>query len=147
MRIGFISSLVLAAALVAPARADDLAQCTDIKTFMKPADRADLCTQVLKSAGLSQDNRIAALRARGHAYYDVGKSDKAIADHSEIIRLKSDDAEAYYDRGWVTWAERKYKASLKDLDQAIKLKPDYAAAYDTRASSYLLTKQYDRAIA
>ncbi len=141
--------LAFATALSVSARAAeaDIARCTDTTSYPKPSDRVVMCTEALKTPGISIETRIALLRGRGHAYYDNGNSAKAITDHTEIIRLRADDAEAYKDRGWVKWADRKYDAAIKDLNQAIKLKPDYAEAYDTRASSYLITKRYALSIA
>ena len=91
------------------------------------------------------------------AYYNRGKvaravlgSEDAIADFDTAIRLKSDYAEAYFERanakrwsGWKAWdfnktldekPEGQYAAALKDYDTAIQIRSDYVEAYEMRAS-------------
>ncbi len=55
-------------------------------------------------------------------------------------------AEEYFERGNARNAQD-YDAQIADYDEAIRLKPDYAAAYNNRGFAYNEKGQYDRAIA
>ena len=46
------------------------------------------CTRILNDRGESQGNRAVSYHNRGVAWYDKGDSDRAIADHTEAIRLE-----------------------------------------------------------
>ena len=52
----------------------------------------------------------------------------------------------YYWRGGVRRAQGKYDLAIKDMDEAIRLDPDFAKAYDRRGVVYEKLEQYDRAI-
>lgn len=86
---------------------------------------------------------------RGLAYcYRNGVSglDQAIADLTEVIKLKPDLAVAYYDRGLLYGDKRQYDQAIADYDKAIRFKPDLAEPYNNRGVTYAKQGQYDRAI-
>jgi tetratricopeptide (TPR) repeat protein len=56
-------------------------------------------------------------------------------------------AAAYAQRGFVFTLKRNLEQAQKDLDQAIKIAPDYAAAYINRANFWTVSNQPERAIA
>ena len=56
-------------------------------------------------------------------------------------------AAAYAQRGFVFTLKRNLEQAQKDLDQAIKIAPDYAEAYVNRANFWTVTDQPERAIA
>ena len=56
-------------------------------------------------------------------------------------------AAAYAQRGFVFTLKRNLEQAQKDLDQAIKIAPDYAEAYVNRANFWTVTNQPERAIA
>jgi Flp pilus assembly protein TadD len=58
---------------------------------------------------------------------------EAIAELSEAIRLKPDQATAYNARGYAYLRSSHVKAALADFDKAIQLNPAYANAYHNRA--------------
>jgi tetratricopeptide (TPR) repeat protein len=73
-----------------------------------------------------------------------------------IIELKSQtvssstpsfDAEFYLKRGEDLSGLRQYSRAIDDYTTAIKLKPDYAEAYNDRAFAYYLNREFERAIA
>jgi len=72
--------------------------------------------------------------------------DRAIADHTEAIRLNPNHAGAYNNRG-VAYAEKgDHDRAIADYTQAIRLNPDYADAYSNRGGAYSSNGDYDRAI-
>src|ERR1700721_2940301 len=84
----------------------------------------------------------------------AGKSDSGwdtqIAACTDAIKAGKgqgkDLASAFGNRGNAYFAKAQYDRAIQDLDQAIKLDPDYAAAFCNRGSAYFGKAQYDRAI-
>ena len=87
----------------------------------------------------SKSKSLAALNESGN-YSEVIKQTTA------IIATDPTNADAYYNRAvaYKTFKNSQYKA-LQDLDQAIKLKPDMAAAYSNKA--VILHEQQDDELA
>jgi tetratricopeptide (TPR) repeat protein len=56
-------------------------------------------------------------------------ADPALRDFNQAVRLKPNDAEAYYNRGTAYSQLGKYPEAAQDFEKAIQLKPDYLAAY------------------
>lgn len=129
----------------------------------------DLAIQDFDQAIRLRPTDAEAFNNRAIAYDEDGKFDRAIQDFAQAIRLKPDYAEAYYNRGNayhhksqfersmqagtprpnVRGAARQMSANeraIRDYDQAIHLKPDYAAAFVNRGIAYYDEAQYARAI-
>jgi tetratricopeptide (TPR) repeat protein len=85
--------------------------------------------------------------ARADKEYDSGQYDKAVADYTEAIRLKPDDADAFNNRGIAYDQLKQYDKAIADLTEVIRLKPDFALAFNNRGNVYNELKQYDKAIA
>jgi tetratricopeptide (TPR) repeat protein len=73
----------------------------DIDTcFKSSGDEAiAACTRVIQDRGERASNRASAYTNRGVEYRTKGDLDRAIADHSEAIRLNPKLSNAYYNRG------------------------------------------------
>jgi tetratricopeptide (TPR) repeat protein len=71
----------------------------------------------------------------------------AIADYTQGIRLKPNDAFAYVVRGNAKVQLGQYFAAIADYDTAIRLQPDYAVAYLSRGRAKEQLGQYHAAIA
>lgn len=72
-----------------------------------------------------------------------------MADFSEEIRLKPAPGwavNAYCDRGMAYWGMGDNDRAIADADEAIRLKPDLAAAYANRGAAYESKGDHDRAI-
>ena len=78
---------------------------------------------------------------------DELKLEEAIGAYDKAIRLKSDYAEAYNDRGNAKDALGRRDAAIADYDEAIKLKPDFAEAYYNRGLTKDVLGRHDAAIA
>ena len=70
----------------------------------------------------------------------------AIRDYDQAIRVKSDYAAAFVNRGIAYYDKGQYDLAIEDYDEAIRLQPDLAEAYNNRALAYYKTNQYARAL-
>ena len=84
---------------------------------------------------------------RGNDKYESGDYKGAIADYTQVIRLKPDYADAYYKRGIATDDLGQYLAAIADYDTAIRLKPDDADTYYNRGNAKMKSEQPSAAIA
>ncbi|MFA5323943.1 MAG: tetratricopeptide repeat protein, partial [Smithella sp.] len=78
--------------------------------------------------------------------FKEGKIREAIDHYGEAIRLKSDYAPAYSNRGVAYASQSQYRMAIEDYNQAIRLRPDYAIAYNNRGFAYASLGQYEPAI-
>jgi lipoprotein NlpI len=77
--------------------------------------------------------------------------DTSIAGCTALIQSgqesPADLATAYFDRGIAHRDKKEYDLALQDLDQALKLKPEFSGALNTRGNVYADMGETDRAIA
>ena len=64
-----------------------------------------------------------------------------------VIKLRSDYAEAYTNRGATYGIKGEYDRAIADSNKAIELKPDDTKAYNNRGMAYGIKGEYNRAIA
>jgi tetratricopeptide (TPR) repeat protein/serine/threonine protein kinase len=83
---------------------------------------------------------------RGADYARKGDYDRAIDEYTQAIRLRPDDAGAFYSRGDAYNGKGDYDRAIEDFTQAIALKPDFAMAVNGRGVSWDSKGDYDRAI-
>ncbi|HTT97011.1 MAG TPA: tetratricopeptide repeat protein [Rhizomicrobium sp.] len=89
-----------------------------------PANIA-LCTAELNAPGLSDNIRAMLLNIRGNNYDFTRQYDLAIADYSEVIRLKpSFLGYAYANRGLEKCRKGQCAGALIDYNEAIRIDPD-----------------------
>ncbi len=81
-------------------------------------------------------NLVAVLQQRGTAYANEQKFPEAIADFSEALKLKPDDATIYERRAVVEMKMKDLDKAVADYSSAIKLKPDDVRYYVYRSSVY-----------
>lgn len=70
----------------------------------------------------------------------------AILAYDNVIHLKSDFVEVYYDRGKAKYELKRYEDAVADYDDAIRLKSDFVKAYYHRGRAKHELKQYKAAI-
>ena len=93
------------------------------------------------------DNDLAA-----RAWFTVGYlvpeecPEDSISANDRAIRLRSDFAGAYYNRGIAKAKLGRYDDAITDYDEAIRLKPDDAEAYYNRGIAKAKLGRYDDAI-
>ena len=104
---------------------------------------AALTLALLGCGGLGEaEKRVNA----GAELYEQGHLEEAIAEYGEAIRLDSEDANAYNNRGNAYRHLGQYQGAIQDLDEAIRLNPEDALAYGNRGAAYNDLGQYRRAL-
>ena len=58
----------------------------------------------------------------------MGRNEEAIREFSETVRLRSEDAEAWFRLGAVLTNARRYEEATQAFSGALRSKPDFAAA-------------------
>ena len=70
-----------------------------------------------------------------------------IDEYTEAIRLKSDDADAYFNRGHAYGEKGEYDHAIADFTEVTCLRPNDAIAYTNRGIAYSRKGDYDHAFA
>jgi tetratricopeptide (TPR) repeat protein len=128
--LGRSAAVGICAALIgfaAPAIADDLQRCHD-----ESGDSAiAACTRAI-GAKLSKRNQAIAYTSRGVEWRAKRQLDRAIADHTQAIKLDPSLSEAFYNRGNAYGDKGENDRAITDYDQAIRLNPKFAGAFNNR---------------
>ena len=111
-----------------------------------PDIRIAACTRNIESGRFTGQNLAVAFTNRGLSYKRKGQWDRAIADFSEAISLKSDDAHVFNNRGNAYYYKGQLDRAIEDYDVAIRLKPDLAVAFSNRGNVHRKESRFDRAI-
>lgn len=125
---------------------------------LSAADQSAACSQVIPLYGDAIERigvKALAYLARGTAYRRGGDGAKADADFKEAIRLDSIPLESgnmeallYNDRCWArAIAGFEIDLALADCNEAIKLRPNFTAALDSRAFLQLKRGLFREALA
>ncbi len=147
----FVAASALILAVTAPAApsadpARDAVLCSDLDATLDR--RFDACNGVIADATLPVDVRFEAYLRRAAIYFmEKGDFDHAIADASEAINLKPDDARGHAARGGFEAAYNQFDKAIADLSEAIRLEPGLVGAFAQRAYAYVQTGESDKAIA
>ena len=83
---------------------------------------------------------------RGVERLNAGATKLAIADFTDVIRLKEDDALAFAGRGWAKFSDRDFLGSVADYDQAIRLAPSNPQLYLERGHVNIVIGRLKNAI-
>jgi tetratricopeptide (TPR) repeat protein len=104
--------------------------CTIAAFEAQPAATIGACTAALNQSGLSNAERAALLKIRARSSHVAGRLDDAIKDYDAALLLAPDDPELHLRRGWTAYDKADFQTVFDQAKTAIKLKPDYADAYD-----------------
>jgi tetratricopeptide (TPR) repeat protein len=134
MRCGPAAVIVVASILTAGAAAaqsldDNWARCKDFGR--NPDLGIEACTAIIQSGQQITTGLAVAFLYRGNAYVDKREYDRAIQD---------------LNRGNAYGGKREYDRAIQDYDQAIRLDPNNAQAFNNRGNAYADKREYDRAI-
>ena len=139
-----LACFVLAAGLIAPALADDRADCRGTGA---PEAVIAACTRVI-GTGAVQGNQLADLyAARARAYRSQADLDRAIADFDEAIRIDPVRPFLLELRGNAWLAKHDYPKAIADYERALQLNPKLIPAYVGRASAHFAKGGFDAALA
>ncbi len=109
---------------------------TDLRTCMglnnsSPEEQVPACTKILKSGSVKHPYEADYYATRGAAYLALDKLDEALADLTKAISVRQ-APEFYFQRGLIRLGRREMIEAKADLDQSIKLKPQFAASHMMR---------------
>jgi tetratricopeptide (TPR) repeat protein len=107
--------------------------CKDALVTRSPQAQVDLFTRCLETGSLSGGTKATTLKQRAVAYMHLGQHQRAIDDINQAIKIKPDDSDNFYLRGFAYRALGQNQRAVEDSTQAIGLEPDFAAAYANRA--------------
>jgi len=131
------SCLLLVVVIATQALGQDLPQeCKDALQTRSPQAQVDLFTRCLATNRLSGHTKATTLKQRAVAYMHLGQHPRAIEDINQAIKLKPDDADNYYLRGFAYRALGQYQRAIEDSNRAIGIDPNFAAAFANRAFAY-----------
>jgi tetratricopeptide (TPR) repeat protein len=81
---------------------------------------------------------------RGDEAYDGGNCSQAIAAYTQALAFNQEYAEAYNNRAYTYMRMQEYAPALKDLDQALRIRPDYIHALMNRGDIHNYYFEQDR---
>ena len=111
---------------------------------LNPVNYQKINQEVMEGMGMAP-NYVAFLS--GEKLYREGNYDRAIAEYSRSISLKSDYAGAYVSRGNAQRRKGDYTRAIEDYTRALSLKRDYPEVYNYRGFVYTQQGDLNRAIA
>jgi len=82
---------------------------------------------------------------RGGVHHETGAYDRAVADFTEVLRLRPSFAAAYHNRGLAFTAQGAHAQAIADFDRALELNPRFISAYHSRGLAYMGTHDHERA--
>jgi tetratricopeptide (TPR) repeat protein len=87
--------------------------------------------------------------ARGDEAFEAGNCKEAIALYTQALALNPNYAEAYNTRAYTYMRMQNYEPALQDLDQALRIRPDYMHALMNRGDihNYYFAQDRKKAIA
>lgn len=104
--------------------------CTVAAFETQPEATVAACTAVLDKSGLSDAERAETLKIRARSLHTTGRLDDAIKDYDAALQFAPKDPELHLRRGWTAYDKADFKTVFDQANEAIKLKPGYADAYD-----------------
>lgn len=141
-RIGLVCLVVVGAA--SGAIADTLADCSQGRNSDV---RLRGCSEVISSPAYGSDEKALAYRNRGNARADAGAAAQAVADFSEAISLRPNDASSHAGRGRARLALRDMDGAVADYSEALRLAPETASFHAGRGHAHFVRGDSTAAIA
>ena len=86
-------------------------------------------------------------RNQGSDSEQMGNFEQAIIDFGKAIELRPQDKALYISRAVNYWRLQDNTKALEGLERALMLDPDYANAYNIRATVHTTAKNYEQALA
>jgi len=111
---------------------------------LNPANYQKINREAMEGMGMAPSH-VAFLS--GEKFYKEGNYDKAIAEYSRAISLKSDYADAYASRGNARRKKGDLDRAIEDYTRALGVKSGYAEVYNYRGYVYARKGNLEKAIA
>ncbi len=138
-----VTLLAVAATASSVVGEDAPSDCAQSKPIEAPI-RA--CSAVIDAKPATHDPRAEAYRIRAAAYSEKANHKQAIADFTEAINLKGDDAASYFGRGESRLAEGDAAGAVADLTQAIRYSEPTAKLFTARGYAQLVKGEAAEAV-
>ena len=135
--LGAIALLLLSGMAHAQSSADQ--RCSAGWLEIELAAALEACKAVLAREDLTDAARAAAMKIEARALHRLGRLDEAILGYEGALRLAPDDPELHLRRGWTAYDKRDLERVFDLAQQALKLKPDYAEAYDLIGAAHAVS--------
>lgn len=110
------------------------------------AEAVKLYTLDIDSDRNTDDDLAVVYNNRGNALADMGELDKALADYSKALELKTKYAMAYFNRAAAHEKKGNHDAAVADYDMAQRLDPRWASVYMARSFTYERMGRLDLAV-
>jgi tetratricopeptide (TPR) repeat protein len=107
-------------------------QCYNSGNEFTPEQSIRGCSDVISMRSVTGDGRAQAFKLRGDRYRQLGDYERAIADYSQVIRMRGDHPAAYYRRSEVYLAQARYDLAMADADHVVEIAPDAPGGYRVR---------------
>jgi len=78
------------------------------------------------------------LLGRANLYFQKGDYDTAYKEYEKILKMDESVVQAYWGIGHCFYAQERYKQAIEQFTKALRLAPNYPAALDSRARTYML---------
>ncbi|MEA1972522.1 MAG: GIY-YIG nuclease family protein [Candidatus Cloacimonadota bacterium] len=92
------------------------------------------------------DSKYILFGARGKAYIEIEKFDKAVIDISRAVELNQNYALGYYNRGICYYFIDKYELAISDLEKAKSMDNEFDCINFYLGGSYSLIENYEKGI-
>src|ERR1700730_11779236 len=132
-------ALVLACCAASPSQSLAGDGCSVEVFETNAAQAAESCTSILNADGITAAARAEALKIRGRAMQRMGRLDDAIRDYEAALQIAPDDPELHVGRGSMAVDKRDLDLALDQARQALKLRPEYARAYNLIGAAFSLS--------
>jgi tetratricopeptide (TPR) repeat protein len=104
------------------------------------------CTEIIQSPSFGSDQKAPAYKYRGDVRLQAGALQAAIADFTESIRLKKENALAFAGRGWAKFVGGDLAESIVNYSEAIRLSPTSAELFIERGHVNIVADKTEDAI-
>lgn len=127
-------------AIAAPAAADiqwrvfelRRQQCFNSGGAFTPEQSIRGCSDVISMRSVTGDGRAQAYKLRGDRYRELRDYAQAIADYTQVIRMRGDHPGAYYRRSEAYLAQGQYELAMADAEHVVSIASDTPGGYRVR---------------
>ena len=127
-------------------RPNDAPARMQLGRVLAAAGHDDEAIQELQTAVKLAPSDIAAKRDLAELYASAKKFRLAEAQYDDLLATNPNDADLHHGLGKVLMKENKYSDAQQEFLKAVKLKPDFGAAYGDLAAAAVENKNYELAI-
>jgi tetratricopeptide (TPR) repeat protein len=90
------------------------------------------CSDIISMRSVTGDGRAQAFKLRGDRHRELRIYDRALADYTQVIRMRGDHPGAYYRRSEVYLALGEYALAMADADHVVQIAGDAPGGYRVR---------------